>query len=91
MLEKAKTLLFTGMPPEAVNLWIGDSRSVTSIHSGKSLLNFNLGWSNVCYRSLREHLFRNQGLENVHSFSSDGRLVYGRYVGHDFINQHERG
>jgi jumonji domain-containing protein 7 len=24
------------MPPDAVNLWIGDSRSVTSIHSGES-------------------------------------------------------
>ena len=24
-----------GLPPDAVNLWIGDSRSVTSVHSGE--------------------------------------------------------
>ena len=25
-----------GLPPDAVNLWIGDSRSVTSVHSGEN-------------------------------------------------------
>lgn len=31
--------LTTGKHPDAVNVWIGDSRSVTSIHSGKLILN----------------------------------------------------
>lgn len=28
------TLRFVGRSPDAVNIWIGDSRSVTSVHSG---------------------------------------------------------
>ena len=32
-------MLATGKHPDAVNVWIGDSRSVTSIHSGKLILN----------------------------------------------------
>lgn len=29
---------FIDKPPDAVNVWIGDSRSVTSIHSGNGFI-----------------------------------------------------
>jgi hypothetical protein len=52
-----------GRHPDAVNLWIGDSRSVTSIHSGPSALKTSPRTSHHdSPRSIREYIPRREGI-----------------------------
>lgn len=60
----------TGSKPTAVNLWIGDKRSVTSLHKGKRAYRFYVRyWADYVDvdRPLRKHLYCAEREEDIHS------------------------
>lgn len=68
-----------GASPDAVNLWIGDSRSVTSIHSGRTQMHTCrlISWP---LRPIRKRLLCNPGFKNFYPLTPYGGLVYERCV-----------
>lgn len=50
-----------GRPPDAVNLWIGSSASITSIHNGMVSLFFVGARIDTWGRSIRKHLYCSSG------------------------------
>ncbi|CAE6512785.1 unnamed protein product [Rhizoctonia solani] len=62
-----------GRTPDAVNIWIGGSRSVTSVHSGTVLYLSNPPVPPFIFcRSLREYIFGNPRLQAFHSAPAHG-------------------
>ena len=67
--------IFPGRTPDAVNLWIGDSRSVTSIHSG--IYTPNRLWHLLITRWIRsiwEYIYSDPWNKALYSTPSIGRL-----------------